>query len=120
MIVLYIGNGTEHLVNLVGLDKLFHVVQCALIDCRCRFCPRVVVKEAHDVVAVALIAQHLIDEANPHGAAADDDDALEVEAAVAIKLHELARNYPPRSQRDEEDEVEEQYALPRGIGRPHE
>ena len=112
MVVLDVGHGTEHLVHLMGLDKLFHIVESALIDRRGRFCLRVVVKEAHDVIAVSLVAKHLVDEAHSHRAAANDNDALEVETSIAIQFHQLARDDPPRRQGDKEHEIKQQHAVP--------
>ena len=90
MVILDVGNGAEHLVHLMGLDELFHIVERSLIDGRGRSCLVVVVKESHNVVTVTHIGQHLVDEAHTHGAASNDDDALEVEAPVAVQFDELS------------------------------
>ena len=112
LVILDVGHGTEHLIHLVGLDKLLNVVEGALIGRRCRPGARIVVKEAHDVVTVALVAQHLVDEAHAHRATADDDDTLEVEAAVAVQLDKLAGDDPPHRQGQEEEDVITQHDVP--------
>ena len=96
----------------MSLNKLLHVIQCALIYSRRRLCLGVVVKKSDNVVTVALVGDHFANEADTHCAPANDDDALEVEAMVTVKLYQLAGNNPPCRQNREEQEIEQNHPLP--------
>ena len=84
LVILDVGDATKHFVHLVRFDELFHIIECALIGGRGRAGFMVVVKETHNVVTIALIGHHFVNEANTHSPAANDDNTLEVEPPVAV------------------------------------